>query len=135
MVDIGLGRVTRGDADIALPKLSFELLLALIRAAPNLLTLEALMGQVWPGLVVSPETVTQRIKILRNVLGDDPKRPRYIAGLRGRGYRIVAEVTPLGEIPATQLPGRGSEPPAAAQPRRLPWRRAGIGAAAVLLAG
>jgi transcriptional activator of cad operon len=135
VVDIGLGRVTRGDVEIGLPKLSFEVLLALIRAAPNLLTLEALMERVWPGLVVSLETVTQRVKILRNVLGDDPKQPRYIAGLRGRGYRIVAQVTPLSAIPAPHLTGAGLGQMRAGERRRLPWRWAAVGAAAVLLAG
>src|SRR5256885_12309456 len=41
----------------ALPNLSFQLLVALVRAAPNVLSNESLMTQVWPGLVVSPETV------------------------------------------------------------------------------
>jgi DNA-binding winged helix-turn-helix (wHTH) protein len=40
------------------------------------------MQQVWPGLVVGPETVSQRIKLIRDALDDDPKQPRYIAGVR-----------------------------------------------------
>jgi len=33
------------------------------------------MTQVWAGLVVNPETVSQRIKLLRDALNDDPGRP------------------------------------------------------------
>ena len=89
-VDVGQQRVTRAGCDIALPNLSFRLLLALIRAAPNVLGNELLIAQVWPGLVVSPETVNKRVNLLREALGDDAQEPRYIAGVRSRGYRLIA---------------------------------------------
>jgi TolB-like protein/DNA-binding winged helix-turn-helix (wHTH) protein/Tfp pilus assembly protein PilF len=91
-IDVGQQRVTRADVEITLPKLSFDLLLVLIRAAPDVISIDELMSRVWPGLVVSPETVSQRIKLLRDALGDDPRNPRYIAGLRGRGYRLIGPV-------------------------------------------
>jgi TolB-like protein/DNA-binding winged helix-turn-helix (wHTH) protein len=92
LIDTGPQRVTRDGKVIALPKLSYDLLIALVRAAPNLLSLDALMGEVWPKLIVSPETVSQRIKLLRDALGDDPRNPRYVEGLRGRGYRLIPAV-------------------------------------------
>lgn len=92
LIEIGRQRVTRGEDPIALPKLSFDLLLALMRGAPNLLSSDALMKEVWPRVIVSPETLNQRVKLLRDALGDDPRRPRYIEGLRGRGYRWVPAV-------------------------------------------
>lgn len=84
--------VERDGVRIDLPKLSYEFLLALVRAAPNLLTHEDIVEKVWAGRVVSPETITQRIKLLRDALGDDASRPRYIGGIRGRGYRLIPEV-------------------------------------------
>ena len=92
LIDTGRQRVTRDGNVIALPKLSYDLLIALVRAAPNLLSIDALMEEVWPKLVVSPETVSQRIKLLRDALGDDPRNPRYVEGLRGRGYRLIPTV-------------------------------------------
>jgi DNA-binding winged helix-turn-helix (wHTH) protein len=97
VIDLARQRVTRAAAEIPLPKLSFDLLLVLIRAAPAVLSNHELMAQVWPGLVVSPETVSQRVKLLRDALGDDPRAPRYIAGLRGRGYRLIPEVRSVEE--------------------------------------
>jgi DNA-binding winged helix-turn-helix (wHTH) protein len=99
VIDLARQRVTRGADEIALPKLSFEMLLVLMRAAPAVLSNNELMARVWPGLVVSPETVSQRVKLLRDALGDDPRAPRYIAGLRGRGYRLIPEVRSAEEIP------------------------------------
>jgi len=83
----------RGDEVIELPKLSFDLLLALVRSAPDVVSIDALLTRVWPGVVVSPETVVQRVKMLRHALDDRAAEPRYIMALRMRGYRLVAEVS------------------------------------------
>lgn len=95
IVDTGRVTITRAGQELALPKLSFELLLALIEAAPRVTSPDELMDRVWRGLVVGPETVSQRIKLLRDSLGDDPRSPRYIAGVRGRGYRLLPPVVRL----------------------------------------
>lgn len=130
VLDVGRGRLMRDHEEIALPKLSFDLLLALARAAPNLLSIDELMTQVWPGMVVSPETVTHRVKALRDALGDDPKAPKYIAGLRGRGYQIIVpvEVLPNAQGPAaTSLAQADAQPSADSSPLRtvaMPARRA-----------
>lgn len=95
VLDVGRVRVTRLGTEVALPKLSFDLLLVLVESAPNLVSIHDLMERVWPGLVVSPETVSQRVKLLRAALGDDPRQPRYVVGVRGRGYRLLAEASRL----------------------------------------
>jgi len=93
-VDVGQLRVTRAGIEITLPYLSFQLLLALIRVAPDIISNDLLMARVWPGLIVSPETVAKRVNLLREALGDNAQDPHYIAGVRGRGYRLVAAVSP-----------------------------------------
>ena len=70
--------VMRGDEVIELPKLSFDLLLALVRSAPDVVSIDALLTRVWPGIVVNPETVVQRVKMLRDALDDRAAKPRYI---------------------------------------------------------
>jgi adenylate cyclase len=119
MIDTGRQLVIRAVDPIALPKLSYDLLLVLMRAAPNLVSLDELMRLVWPGIVVSPETVIQRVKLLRDALDDDPRVPRYIGGLRGRGYQIIAAVKQIDDDPvATAI--SGSTPTAsAAGPARV----------------
>jgi eukaryotic-like serine/threonine-protein kinase len=104
-IDIGKAEVTRGDEKIALPKLSFDLLCALIDSAPAIVTNEELLQQVWPGLLVSPESVSQRVKLLRTAIGDDSRQPRYILGVRGRGYRLIPVVERLADskLPASDF--------------------------------
>jgi TolB-like protein/DNA-binding winged helix-turn-helix (wHTH) protein/Tfp pilus assembly protein PilF len=101
IIDLAPRRVRRAETVIPLKALSFDLLVALVRAAPNLLSFDQLSERVWPGLVVTPETIVQRVKLLRSALGDDPHAPRYIEGVRGRGYRMVAEVRRLTERQGT----------------------------------
>lgn len=91
-VEVDAARVLRGGDEIPLPKLSFDLLVALLRRAPAVVTFDQLMDDVWGSVIVSPETVTQRVKLVRDALADDSKNPRYIAPVRGRGYRLVAAV-------------------------------------------
>src|SRR5688572_6804846 len=93
VIDEGQQLVMRGDEVIELPKLSFDLLLALVRSAPDVVSIDTLLTRVWPGVVVSPETVVQRVKMLREALNDRAAEPRYIMALRMRGYRLVAEVS------------------------------------------
>ena len=96
-IELAPRRVSRAGTVIPLKALSFDLLVTLVRAAPNLMSFDQLSERVWPGLVVTPETIVQRVKLLRDALGDDPHAPRYIEGVRGRGYRMIAEVRPLTE--------------------------------------
>ena len=91
-IDVGRQRVMRGDREIPLPRLSFDLLLALTRRWPDVVSSDELMSTVWQRLVVGPETVVQRVKLLRQALEDSSEEPRYIAALRGRGYRLVPDV-------------------------------------------
>ena len=107
LVDPGRSQVTRGDLHIPLPRLSFDLFVALIRASPDLVTHDELMAQVWPGLVVTPETVSQRAKLLRQSLGDDPRACGRRAGpappSRARPAPAAADWRP----PSTPPPRRG----------------------------
>ena len=112
-IDTGRQLVSRAVDPIVLPKLSYDLLLVLMRAAPNLVSLDDLMRLVWPGIIVSPETVSQRVKLLRDALDDDPRVPRYIGSLRGRGYQIVAAVKEIHDNPAATAIS-GSTPTASA---------------------
>ena len=89
IVDTARAQVTRDGTELPLPRLSFDLLLALVEAAPRVVSLDELMDRVWAGVVVSPETVSQRTKLLRDVLGDESKSPRYLTSVRGRGYQLI----------------------------------------------
>lgn len=91
ILDIDAVRVLRDKEEIVLPKLSFDLLTAMARHSPAVVSFDQLMDEVWGDVIVGPETVTQRVKLIRHALGDDSANPRYIAPVRGRGYRLIPD--------------------------------------------
>lgn len=113
VLDTKRQRVWRGSQEIPLPKLTYDLFATLVRRCAELASDEQLMEDVWPGLVVSPETVSQRVKLLREALGDDSRMPRYIGRLRGRGYHLVPTAEPLDDEVGNGLPVSSPSLPAA----------------------
>ena len=85
---VGQHRLERDGKPIELGRLTYALLVALVESAPNVLTHDELVRTVWGGRSTTPETVTQRVKLLRDALGDDAQRPSYIGLVRGGGYRL-----------------------------------------------
>lgn len=132
-VDVGLAQVHRSGLSVPLPKLSFDLFLALIEAAPNLVSLDSLMQKVWPGLVVSPETVSQRVKLLRAALGDAAGEPKYVAGVRGRGYRVSAPVQMIVGDPSGNADAGAIAPLVTKRSPLIPAAAVALLSAAVLL--
>ncbi|WP_448566581.1 winged helix-turn-helix domain-containing protein [Thalassotalea ganghwensis] len=94
VLDVQRGTLSRNGEAIALPKLSYDLLVALVKSAPALMSQQQLMDVVWPERVIGDETLKQRVKLLRKALGDDASAPIYIEALRGRGYRLIPPVKP-----------------------------------------
>jgi TolB-like protein/DNA-binding winged helix-turn-helix (wHTH) protein/Tfp pilus assembly protein PilF len=117
-IDSTSGTVWRDGEIIDLPDLSFRLLMTLASRAPALVSKDELIAEVWGDVIVSDETLMQRVRLLRQALGDDSQNPRYIAAVRGRGYRLSAPVEA----------GKGGSGTAA--PRR--WRRLRLGTATAI---
>jgi len=121
-IDSATRQVWRDGVEILLPGLSFDLLVALARAGTRVVSTDELMELVWPGRVVNAETVAKRVELVREALGDDSQQPRYLAGVRGHGYRLLhapqaAAPVAIAEAPATPDNLPLPEPP----PSRRPW--------------
>jgi TolB-like protein/DNA-binding winged helix-turn-helix (wHTH) protein len=119
VLDPGRRELTRNGQSIELGRLTYSLLLELVRSAPNVVTHEELVQRLWRGRTTSPETVTQRVKLLRDALGDDADQPRYVGLVRGHGYRLMPPVETLGSPPADK-PDSVIEP-SGGRRRRLPY--------------
>ncbi|MEW6272787.1 MAG: AAA family ATPase [Thermodesulfobacteriota bacterium] len=55
--------------------------------AGRLVTKDELWSAVWPGTVVTDDTLTKSIRELRSALGDDASAPRFIETVHRRGFR------------------------------------------------
>lgn len=106
-VDLELQQVWRDGQLLDLAKLSFSLLAVLIQNAPNTINKDELIRETWGNIVVSDETLSQRVRLLRLALGEDGQEPRYLASVRGQGYRLICPVlqnNPRGKNLLSQNP-------------------------------
>ncbi|MDQ2942424.1 MAG: response regulator transcription factor [Candidatus Dormibacteraeota bacterium] len=89
-VDLERREVRRGGEPIDLSDLEFRLLVAVIEAQGRVLTRNRLIETVY-GMDrdVFGRTIDVAIRRLRAKLGDDSDSPRYIATVRGVGYRAA----------------------------------------------
>lgn len=92
--------VSRGGTEVKLGKLTYELLLLLVDAAPRVVTQDEVAERLWNDRHVTQDTVRQRVKLLRKALSDDAEVPRYFTVIRGQGYRLIPDV----EIVAAESP-------------------------------
>lgn len=111
-LDVEQRRLARDGVDLELSKLTFRTLHALVSSAPDLVTKDELAESVWDGRPVSPETIAQRVKLLRQALQDDAQNPHYVEVVRGQGYRWITPVEPQGQTRkrATQFLGNPNSP-------------------------
>lgn len=132
-VDPGSGEISRNGETVRLEVRTLRLLMCLAERAGQVVSIDDLLTQVWPGVTVSQDSVYQAVTSLRRQLGDDPKQPAHIATVPRLGYRMVAAVRPWEEQQKTSTEGAEPKPPSnrTAKPVRLRW----LVAPALLLLG
>ena len=91
IIDRDRHEVTRNDVPISLTPVEFRLLTTLIEAGGRVLTRDQLLDAVYgqDQSEVLDRTVDVHVGRLRDKLGDDADRPRYVATVRGVGYRTA----------------------------------------------
>ena len=98
VVDRDRHEVRVGSQLVGLTAIEFRLLVALLEADGRVLTrdqlLDAVYGQDEAGIL--DRTVDVHIGRLRDKLGDNAEQPRYVATVRGAGYRAAPVVPPDG---------------------------------------
>ncbi|MGA2848783.1 MAG: winged helix-turn-helix domain-containing protein [Terracidiphilus sp.] len=76
---------------------AFRVLLFLLRNPRRLVTKDEILNVVWNDCVVSDNSLTRRIATLRRLLGDDSRKPRFIATVPTVGYRFLCDVLAIEE--------------------------------------
>ncbi|HEY0624778.1 transcriptional regulator [Sphingomonas sp.] len=126
-LDPGNRRLTRGGVPVELNARYLDALLLLVREPGQLVTKDRFMAEVWRGVPVTDEALTQCVRTLRRQLGDDAASPRFIETVPKHGYRFIAAVAETAT--AAALP---PDPPPAL-PRR--WDEAALTAGFGILGG
>ena len=118
----------RSGADVELRPLAFDALAHLVRHAGHVVTKDELIAAVWPGLVVTDDSIARCISDIRRALGDVEQK--LIKTVPRRGYTLAAPVVldasrPEKAEPAVPAVSRAEAvppPPRQAEPGRAPGR-------------
>jgi len=82
----------RGAETVLLAPKACEILGVLIENAPQILSREELMNQVWNDSFVEEANLTHHISSLRKALGEDGNGRKFIETIPRKGYRFVAPI-------------------------------------------
>jgi TolB-like protein/DNA-binding winged helix-turn-helix (wHTH) protein/Tfp pilus assembly protein PilF len=92
VLDVARGSLHSGDVEIALRPKTWAVLRFLAERPDQLVSKEELLEAVWPGLIVTDDTLVQSIGELRRALGDDGAK--LIVTVPKRGYRFEPAAAP-----------------------------------------
>jgi Tol biopolymer transport system component/DNA-binding winged helix-turn-helix (wHTH) protein len=77
---------------LAVEPKAFRVLLVLLQNPHRLITKDELLNAVWNDCAVSDNSLARSIALLRRLLGDNTRLPRYIATVPTVGYRFLLDV-------------------------------------------
>jgi len=119
-------QLRRDDVPVELNTRYLDALSLLVSEQGRLVSNERFHEEIWRGVPVTDEALTQCIRTLRRQLGDDAAKPRFIETVPKHGYRFIADVEPVGSEAA---PGAKAAAPA------RDWRRFFLLGAAGMIGG
>src|SRR5687768_14299628 len=103
LLDVRDRRLLLDGKPVELNSRYLDALALLVREQGTLVPKERFLDEVWRGVPVTDEALTQCIKMLRRQLGDDAASPRFIETVPKHGYRFIAPVDSAGDEQAAAL--------------------------------
>jgi len=131
-IDRTAQQVRRGDEVLPVNGLSWRLLECLLAHGDAVVDFDTLADQVWAPAVVGEDAISQRVKLLRQALGDDSRRPRYVRSVRGRGYQLCAPPQPIVQDAVATVTAEDARAPRRRGRAHWVWLAAGMTAAAAV---
>jgi TolB-like protein/DNA-binding winged helix-turn-helix (wHTH) protein/Tfp pilus assembly protein PilF len=101
-LDVACYELRRNGHVLKLEKIPMELLILLISRRGELVSREEIIAKLW-GQDVFIETehgINTAVRKIRQTLGDDPERPRFVQTVVGKGYRFVGPIDVVDAAPA-----------------------------------
>lgn len=104
-VDLRAQELYKGGRKVKLQVQPFQVLAMLLEQPGEVVTREEMQKRLWPAdtFVDFDHSLNTAIKKLRQALGDDKKKPRFVETLPKRGYRFLASVNKPAMISAAPV--------------------------------
>jgi DNA-binding winged helix-turn-helix (wHTH) protein/Tol biopolymer transport system component len=98
LVRPSLATIERGAEAVHVTPRSMAVLVYLADARGEVVSRNALLDAVWPGMSVTPDALSQCVVELRKAFRDDPKQPAVIQTIPKLGLRLLVPVTPVEAV-------------------------------------
>jgi Tol biopolymer transport system component/DNA-binding winged helix-turn-helix (wHTH) protein len=92
-------RLWRERAHVPISSKTFDVLIVLLEHRDHSVSKDELLSLVWPGTTVNENNLARQISSLRRALGQRPDEHDFVVTIPGHGYRFVATVHGLAEVP------------------------------------
>lgn len=96
ILDSETRQLLRGGREIHLSPKAFDLLCALVKRRPSVVSKDELFGQIWPDTFVVEGNLNVLVSEVRRALSDNGQSAPFIRTAHGVGYAFCAEATDLG---------------------------------------
>jgi len=122
-VDLHSGELRRSGLKVHLQDRPFSVLARLLSNPGELVTREELQAQIWGehSRVDAELGLNTAIKKLRAAFNDSADNPRFIETLPKRGYRFIAPISEIKQIPVTEPTGNTQPTEAPREQIPGPW--------------
>lgn len=126
VLDFDRVELRRGAEIVPLRPKAFDLLAVLVNHPGRVMSKDELIAAVWPGVVVTDDSLTQIVHELRTVMG--PAGPTLLRTVPRRGYRFDGQVDPIAAAGPADASGvaaaaRADEADSPADPSGSPGAR------------
>lgn len=133
-LDDEAGELRRDGVAVVVQPKPLALLALLVRERHRVVRLDELFDALWPGVAVTPSSLTRAVSMARRAIGDT-HRGAALRSVARRGYRFVGDVIEIGAAPPGGTAGAAAAPRDGARPAfvgrddalerlRKPWREA-----------
>jgi TolB-like protein/DNA-binding winged helix-turn-helix (wHTH) protein/Flp pilus assembly protein TadD len=93
-LDVRAYELRRAGRVLKLERIPMELLLLLIEQKGQLVARDQIVQRIWGKDVFldTDNSINAAVRKIRQVLKDDPEKPRFVQTITGRGYRFIASI-------------------------------------------
>jgi TolB-like protein/DNA-binding winged helix-turn-helix (wHTH) protein len=96
--------ILTADGEVRVEPRVMDVLVLMVRHAGQVVSREEFIKSVWNGTFVTDEVLSRCVYRLRQALGDDTRKPRFIETVSKRGYRLIAPVRESTTTMVTDAP-------------------------------
>ena len=113
------------EGPVLLREHAFRVLMLLVERAPEVVSRDDILDDVWGHQALSESSIAQVIRDIRSALGDSARAPELVATRYGRGYQFIGEFTrdTQSQEPPSQAPQPEAEREQGSQPQSVGSRR------------